>query len=278
LIVTTTLRPSAALEARAALVAARTGWPLVPRRAALARLRQEHGAAVCYVVGSQRDELQSDADALFVHPGLFYLKRDTGLSHPLIRSVAPSGGRPPIRVVDATLGLGGDALHLAWALGTSLIGLEASPVIYSLLEEGLARMASTPLRGFADPASRVHPVLVDALQWLAEQPAGSADVVYLDPMFETPLSAPPGFELFRGFAHAVTLSEELVEAACRVASARVVIKIPGASQVPDFRRFDGRVRGGAVDYLVVEHELDARGWDAPNPGDPDRQARRAPGE
>ena len=266
--VTTTLKPSAALIERAQKIAARLGWPLVPRTTSLRRLREAHGASEVYIVGSIRDEVQTPDDVLFVHTGMFYLKRDVGAGHPLIRAIAPPEGAAPRRVIDATLGLGGDALFLAWALDAQIVGLESSPVIFSLLEEGLARMAATAHPGVAEPALRIQPVHADACEWLAAQPPASVDVVYLDPMFTKRRRSPPGYSLFRQLAHPTPLNAELLSAACRVAAARVVVKIPGATAAPTFARFDGRIRGQAVDYLVVEHELPARDWATPDMGAP----------
>lgn len=277
LVVTTTPSPPEALVARARAVAARCGARYVARRHDSAtRLGRRAGAALVYVVSREREEVRrvggGARGALHVHPGLFYLKREAGPGHPLLRALAPAAGRPVERLVDATLGLAGDALFAASALGVEVVGIEASPVLAALLEEGLARLAAEGL-GWSAGAARVRLVAGDAAEVLAAMAPGSATAVFLDPMFTTPLGAAPGFDLVRELALDAPLSEALVAAAWRVAARRVVVKVPGASAAPDFSAGPGwnrRVRGGAVDYLVIEGELAEPEYEAPDLGDPER--------
>jgi 16S rRNA (guanine1516-N2)-methyltransferase len=61
----------------------------------------------------------------------------TTIKDPLPKAV---GVKPGIRpsIVDATAGLGMDAMHLAW-LGCQVTLIERSPIIHALLENGLQR-------------------------------------------------------------------------------------------------------------------------------------------
>lgn len=91
--------------------------------------------------------------------GPFLLGRACGLS-----------GRGGLRLLDATGGLGVDALALA-RKGASVDVVEREPVLFALLKDLIRRS------GAAD----VHPMLADSTDLLA----GSVDydVIYLDPMF-----------------------------------------------------------------------------------------------
>ena len=275
LLVTTTPDPPAALVARARAVAVRCGAKYVVRRGSVARMCRDTGHDVAYVVRRTREELRAADVSLHVHPGLFYLKREAGATHPLIRALAPALGAPVATVVDATLGLAGDALFVATQLAVDVLGIEASPVLASLLEEGLPRLAAED-GAWSAGAARVTLRHGDALDVLRTLPDGAADVVYLDPMFETPLGAQAGFDLLRLFAEDAALSPELLREAWRVAARRVVLKVAGTVTPPGFSAGPGwnrRVRGQAVDYLVLEGELTDPEYEAPTLGDP-ADARR----
>ncbi|PIE20310.1 MAG: hypothetical protein CSA66_00735 [Proteobacteria bacterium] len=268
LIVTTTPAPPPRLVARARAVAQRCGARYAPRSGTLARTVRRAGGDLAYVVARGREQLQDGAEVLYVHPGMFYYKRGDGRRHPLIRALAPAAAAPLTRVVDATLGLAGDALHAASVLGVEVAGVEGSPVLASLLEEGLARLAAEGAPWSAG-AARVSVAHGGGAEVLAGMAAHSADAVYLDPMFDVPLSGPPGLSLLRRVAVTAPLSEALVAQAWRVAARRVVLKLPGRAAPPKVTAGPGwnrRVRGKAVDYLVIEAELQAPEYEAPDLG------------
>ena len=80
-------------------------------------------------------------------------------------------------VLDATAGLGQDALHLA-TLSGEVILLEKIPWLYFLLEDGLDKAKREQKKFF----SRMHPICINAKDYLQELEE-SPDVIYLDPMF-----------------------------------------------------------------------------------------------
>lgn len=96
----------------------------------------------------------------------------------LVRAVRVKGVPAP-HVVDATAGLGDDALLLA-AAGCRVTMFERDPVIAALLDDALARAREDPrLAGIAERMDLAEGDSVTGLRSLAEPP----DVVYLDPMF-----------------------------------------------------------------------------------------------
>lgn len=232
LIVTTAKNARAGLWERAELVAARCQAPLLSRDGLLDEKLQAAGATHIYRVGHLREELRDrEGHELYLHLGMMRQRRLAGANHPLLRAVQPPGVRPVRRVLDVTLGLAGDAHHLAFSLSADVIGVETSPVLFSLLEEGIDRIARMP-RPVAQAIRRVHVVHAEAESFLASQADGSADVVYLDPMMPWPLKSQAGFDLLRAFACHTPPSVTLLEQAARVASCRVVMKLPRGAPEP----------------------------------------------
>ncbi|NCG18203.1 MAG: class I SAM-dependent methyltransferase [Rhodobacterales bacterium] len=181
-----------------------------------------------YMVGRSRDELRNATDTLFVNQGLLKSRLHSGANHPLIRAL--NDGKPVTRVIDGTLGLGGDGLHIAGALSCEVIGIEASPAMFCLLEEGLARMA-TDRPPVSECAAAIQLIRGDCAKIMATFPNDHADAVLLAPMYDSPDKAAPGFQLLRSVAVYDPLSREQLLEGLRVAP-RVVIKWPGGEPPP----------------------------------------------
>lgn len=217
---------------------------------------QQGGLDAIYVVGRTQDAIFGPDGRLVWGEGLLKLRCSVGRSHPFIRAIAPPASEPLDRVLDATLGMGQDALHLSAILGVRVEGIEASPLLAAWTKSGLERLTQDARWGPAAARVTVHTGLAQAL--LTQRPEKSVSVVYLDPMFETPLDASPGFRGFRRWAHPGSLDLDLMRAAIRVASRRVVVKRSWRDhRTPPV--FEGihvhrSVRGKAVDYDVVELE------------------------
>jgi hypothetical protein len=123
-------------------------------------------------------------------------------------------------VIDATLGLGADALVCARAVGPRgrVIGIERSLPLYALVSEGLAR------GGLPERCAPVEVRWGDALEVLKSMAAKSADCVLFDPMFDKPKRSSPAFELLRRYASHEPLTEQTLGEARRVARRWVVVK------------------------------------------------------
>lgn len=245
--VTIALRAGPREQARAEQLAERLGAVLLRRRTSLAPLLADGG--LVYVVGQEKDELRGGDARLTVNEGLLRSRLRSGPFHPMVAFL--KGAR---RVVDGTLGLAGDALHLSGALGCEVIGVEISPILHALLEEGLPRLARSPRPEVADAASRVRPVLGDSLEVLRSMASDAADGVLLAPMYPSPDKAAPGFELLRAVADHHPLREEHVVEALRVAP-RLVVKWPPGLEPP--AALLGRAApsgGGRVEYWLVERD------------------------
>jgi hypothetical protein len=238
---------------RARNLASRLGVSFLPRRGGLPF--PENGGSV-YVVGRTREEVWApNQPPLFVHPGLFNLKRGSGSEQPILRAVAPEGADSVRRIFDANLGLAGDAMHLSDALDVEVLGSEKSPVVAALLEEGLPRMAREG-GAWSQAAARIKLMAGDALGHLRNLPDNHVEVVYLDPMMPRPLNAQAGFDVFRLHADHGQPDMAFFKEAARVARDRMVIKVPPKARPPHLEnmdvQFSRKERGTAVDYFCAD--------------------------
>lgn len=142
------------------------------------------------------------------------------------RLVKALGGMPPeaLEVVDATGGLGRDALVMAQA-GFHVTLVERSPILHAMLADGISRLHRTDTA----LAARLVLVQADSREWLAQ--ASPVYAVYLDPMFPArQKSAAVRKDLLwlQQLEQAPDAAEEacLLDAARQVAGKRVVVKRP----------------------------------------------------
>ncbi len=111
----------------------------------------------------------------------YRLCKERTIKQPLARAVGIKPGYRPW-VLDATGGLGGDALVLA-GLGCQVTMCERSPILAVLLEDALHR-ASQSSSPAASAAAHIRLLAVDARFHLSESRQAYASV-YLDPMYPT---------------------------------------------------------------------------------------------
>lgn len=249
-IVTTGLQPTSATLAHAQDFASQYGLPLVKRGdLSLAQLRKAHHVHEIIVVSAKGVRLeQPDGETFFFHPNnaAFRIKRlergdtDTMLS---VCQIVPGD-----HVLDATLGLGADAIVFAHGVGDTgrVVGIESEPLVAMLVADGLKywQTSSESLRRAMD---RVEVVACEHLEVLRQLPADSFDVVYFDPMFHTSIEASSGLQGIRRYANYLPLADEAVEEALRVARRRVVLKEGKGSRT--FERY------GFLPYRTNKHQV-----------------------
>ena len=167
----------------------------------------------------------------------------------LVRAARVRGVEAP-SAVDATAGLGEDALLLA-AAGFVVTMFEKDPVIAALLRDALERAARVPeLAPVAERMTLVEGDSVAGLRCLGFSP----DVVFLDPMFpERTKSAAvkKKFQLQHHLERPCDNEEELVEAALAARPRKVVIKRPPKGPLLAGARPSYQVSGKAVRYDVL---------------------------
>jgi 16S rRNA (guanine1516-N2)-methyltransferase len=178
----------------------------------------------------------------------FRFRREGGRGNALARAVGLKPGDAPF-VVDATAGLGRDAMLLA-SLGARVTLVERSPAVFALLEKAIAqaRDAGGALGQAAAGLTLTHGDAIELLPGLAP------DVVTVDPMH--PLR--PGAALvkkemreLRELVGADPDAAELMEAALASARKRVVLKWPlRAPPPPGLRAPSHQIIGKTVRYDV----------------------------
>lgn len=250
MIVTTGLEPSSATLEHAKAFASQNDLPLVSRRDdSLDQLRKKYHVNDILVVSAKGVRLdRQDAEPFFFHPNnaAFRIKRlergdtDTMLA---VCQIAPGD-----HVLDATLGLGADAIVFAHGVGESgrVVGIESEKLIAMLVADGLKHW-QTPSRSLHQAMNRVEVIARHHLELLRELPEDSFDVVYFDPMFATTVDASTGIQGIRRFANHQLLADRAVEEALRVARRRVVLKEGKGAET--FQRF------GFVSYRTNQHQV-----------------------
>jgi 16S rRNA (guanine1516-N2)-methyltransferase len=181
-------------------------------------LHDAQGAPVL-VLARRRADLYENGKAFRATAGMAFLRvlrANNGEPDPLVTAAQL---RPGERVLDATLGLGNDAL-VAAAAGAQVTGLEQDGLLAAFIESALRRL---PGHG-REPGKRIEVKRADHRDFLAAQPDGAFDVVLLDPMFRRAGDAGPLFELLRAHADHAPLSADTLREARRVATRGVLVK------------------------------------------------------
>ena len=138
----------------------------------------------------------------------------------LPRALGLKGNTHPV-IVDATAGLGRDSFMIA-SLGFEVQSIERSPLIFTLLKDGLERAAKTQAS-----VNRIHLINADAIEWLST--AAKPQIIYLDPMFPDRKKSALTKKDMRYFHEVIgddVDAEMLLKTALASATKRVVVKRP----------------------------------------------------
>lgn len=155
-----------------------------------------------------------------------------------------------LTAVDATAGLGGDALLLA-AAGFTVQLFEANPVIAALLADALRRAKQVP--ELAGIVSRMRLAASDSVGELARL-GYRPDVVYLDPMFperRKSAAVKKRFQLLHLLEQPCANPEELLRAALAARPRKVVVKRPAKGELLAGVKPSYSVGGKAVRFDVI---------------------------
>ncbi len=129
-------------------------------------------------------------------------------------------------VLDGTAGLGKDAFILA-SLGCRILLLERSPVIATLLADGLSRAAGHSQVGHIIAAMTL--IQMDCMDFSPLSPDQRPDVVYLDPMYphrHKSSLVKKEMRFLRAIVGNDSDSDDLLDWALSLASRKVVVKRP----------------------------------------------------
>lgn len=148
----------------------------------------------------------------------------------MIAKAVGVGARVKPQVLDATAGLGRDAFVLA-SLGCQVTMLERSPLVWSLLHDGLQRAHAGADIELAVIINRLSLQPADARDYLHAPPPELPvpDVIYLDPMFPSrgkSADVKKEMQAFHQVVGADTDAAELLAEARALATYRVAVKRP----------------------------------------------------
>ncbi|HHV65053.1 MAG TPA: class I SAM-dependent methyltransferase [Peptococcaceae bacterium] len=182
--------------------------------------------------------VEHNGQTLFFHPSMALLRMiniKRGIGDRFLEATALAEGDI---LLDATLGLGSDALIASWAVGEKgkIIALENSLLIFLLVKEGLERLTKQPLPKakskekeeawleLARASSRIDARYADHKDYLQTLPDSSVDVIYFDPMFRITVNSSSAIKPLKALSCPEPLSPETIKEACRVARKRIVLK------------------------------------------------------
>jgi len=215
-----TTAPSGSFE-EARELAERFGLEAQPRAdRVIPELVEVAAGAPVLILSKARADLVHRGRAFRASVGMGFLRlvrARQGETDPLVRAAELREGD---EVLDATLGLAGDALVAAHATQARVIGLEASPVLAAFVTAGLRRLL-VPGRV---AAGRIEVRCADHRADLREMPDRSVDVVLFDPMFRSAAESGALFDLVRTLAEHAPLAPETLREARRVARRGVLVK------------------------------------------------------
>lgn len=206
-------------------------------------------------------ELREDANGLSLVSGGQVLRADFGRMLPrlrptnlsrelLVRAARIRGARDPLRAIDATAGMGEDAMLLA-AAGFAVRLYERDHLVASLVRDGLRRAREVP--ELAEVALRMELVEGDSVPALRELDF-VPDVVYLDPMFpdrRRRAATKKKLQLIQQLERPCEDEAGLLAAALAAGPRKVVIKRPLKGPVLGGVKPSYSLRGKVVRYDVV---------------------------
>ncbi len=151
-------------------------------------------------------------------------------AQPVLKAVGYNKERVRWRVLDATAGLGADAMLLA-AAGCEVCLLERSAVMAGLLEDGLRRVEldseAEELQKIIQERVVLH--YADSLEFFHKVGAGEFEAIYLDPMFperRKSSKVKKEMQLARFTTDSRDNAAELLAGALQTGVKRVVLKRP----------------------------------------------------
>ncbi|MDR3586137.1 MAG: class I SAM-dependent methyltransferase [Desulfosporosinus sp.] len=210
--------------------------------------------------------LTSGTEKLSFHPSMALIRLINILRGGSDRYLEATQLKAGDSLIDATLGLGTDALIGAWAVGDqgSVQAYEQSPILAALVQDGLSHFQEIVPHAKNEEKQNCWAALAQAArqievhwgehrEYFRRIPSRSVDVVYFDPMFRHTRQQSDSIQPLHQWSDHSPLDQEAVLEACRIARHRVVLKERKNSS--EFRRLGFEIlRGGRyspVDYGII---------------------------
>lgn len=181
--------------------------------------------------------LSSGSERLSFHPSMALIRLINLIRGESDRYLEATGLRAGDVLLDATLGLGTDALVGAWGVGEEgrVIAIEQSPVLAAMVRDGLERFKTIiphvqsqdkqqAWSALAQAAERITVEWGEHREFLSCLPSRSVDVIYFDPMFRHTREQSASIRPLHQWSDRRPLEMETIIEACRVARRRIVLK------------------------------------------------------
>ncbi|MGM9922854.1 MAG: class I SAM-dependent methyltransferase [Bacillus sp. (in: firmicutes)] len=226
MIVTTAGRTNEEYIKKAKAAARELHIPYVARRKQSIRsFFQEHDEVV--VVGKEGIQLhhKDGREPYFFHPNLAMVRLKRLLSGKHDAFIEAASLVEGDCFLDCTLGYASDSIVASYAVGDSgrVTGIEVIPVLAYITERGLQSFTDAP-QEIISAMRRVQVVNANHYDYLRNLPDKSVDVVYFDPMFEETIGESSAMQILSPFASFLTMTEETLTEAKRVARKKIVLK------------------------------------------------------
>ena len=258
-IVTTVYDASPELITRARCWSEKLHTDYIPReRRSIAALMNIFNTEIIVVGANEGPIIYTPGGKYFFHLSMAELRIKNLINGKHDHMVTAMGLAPGMSVLDCTLGLASDAIVASYVTGTegTIVGLEHSPILSLVAEEGLQTFASGDIK-LAAALRRIRVHQTDYLNYLKELPDNSFDIVFFDPMFREPVTSSSNLKPLRYLADSRPLDYDALKQAVRVASTRVVVKEKRNSTVFNelgiFRFIGGRY--SSIQYGVLEVDI-----------------------
>lgn len=204
----------------------------------IVKVCEDEGVDACLIADKVPKLYHSFAPdkALYFHPGMAMQRLLNLRRGQPDRLLTAAGVKSGDTIVDATLGLGTDALILAAGAGPAgrVESVENSEPLAKLFSYAIH--TSREQTEWIQPLlERIHVHLMDHVSFLKCLETDSVDIVYFDPMFRDRTRQPSNADALRQYADPRELSKKTMREAVRAARRCVVVKERVSSGV--FERF-----------------------------------------
>jgi 16S rRNA (guanine1516-N2)-methyltransferase len=254
--VTTSVSPTDSAIRHAKAAAAELGCTFRARtRESLKDIRSATGCSYLIVITGEEVRFVSPSETFWFHPNMARTRIEVMLGGGMDRLGEFIGLKPGDRVLDATCGLGADAITAAHITGETgrVLALEQSEVLAAIVRHGAA-IYRHRTEAVVEAMRRVEVVTGHAGDYLAGEKEGAWDIVYFDPMFEQTFGASQGLDLVRTLAWPEPTTPELIIEAQRVAARCVVMKDRAPGRRLKALGFDLVSENGKVCYGKLERD------------------------
>lgn len=189
----------------------------------LDKLKKEYEVDAILLATSQGPKVYCKGHKFFYHPSMAQLRIENIKKGQVDYMAEAMDLHPGMRVLDCTLGLAADAAIASYMVGPTgkVVGLEASELLHFVVQNGL-KTYDTKDEDLTAALRRIVAVRAEAATYLSTR-MEEYDVIYFDPMFETPVESSSNMEPLRDLAYESKLTPEIIQLALARAP-RVVVK------------------------------------------------------